>query len=69
MAGQMSNETDKTGSRAEPAVGTPTGSRSRLAVWVSPKVIDTPIASKTGKGSPFPENQPTDTGPVYKVNS
>ena len=65
----MSDETDKTGGRVEPTGGTPTGSRSDLAVWVSPKVIDTPIVSKTAKGSPFPENQPTDTGPVYKVNS
>jgi len=48
----MSNETDKTGGRVEPTGGMPTGSRSHLAVWVSPKVIDTPIVSKTGKGFP-----------------
>ena len=65
----MSQETDKTGSRVEPTDRTQTGSHSRLAVWVSPKVIDTSVLSVTGKGSPFPENQPTDTGPVYKVGS
>jgi len=65
----MSNETDETGSPAEPTTEMPPESRRHLAVWVTPKVIDTPIVSKTGKGGKLPEDQTSDTGGIYKLLS
>lgn len=65
----MSAKIEHPGS-AEPTADVPAISRSHLATWVSPKVIDTQIRSKTAKeAGGVAEDQAGDLGMHYKPGS